>query len=481
MTIPTKKDTRYDRQLRLWAQNGQAALETAHVCLIGASPLGCEIVKNLILPGLGKLTIFDKHIVSENDLETNFFIENDKLGIPRAQACGECLAELNSSLEWVAVNEDVAIIAGQASLWTKFSLIIICEQQWNVVQPISQSVFDSNIPVMVVDAAGFYGTIRVSIKEHTIMETHPESALDLRLDCPWPELEQFALSYDLNALDDSDHEHVPYIVVLLNYISKGKLPSTPAERSELKKKLENDQRVVDQENFGEAIAAVWRLGKPTRVPETVLQLCSDPHASDEYIKATQEPFWVFVAALREYIDTFHQLPLPGKLPDMKADTRSYVQLQEIYTRKANEDYNNYCVILKQLMDRLQIDLPEWQDLAKRLCLQANFLTVVKGVGLQGSVQDEARMCYDSNNEDLSNIYNALLATRNGKHSIPPVYLSEEVFEEAERFSDPLQNTAAILGGVAGQECIKLITHQYLPLDNTFVYDGVHSQTYSAKY
>uniref|UniRef100_A0A914VIZ7 Uncharacterized protein n=1 Tax=Plectus sambesii TaxID=2011161 RepID=A0A914VIZ7_9BILA len=31
--------------------------------------------------------------------------------------------------------------------------------------------------------------------------------------------------------------------------------------------------------------------------------------------------------------------------------------------------------------------------------------------------------------------------------------------------------AALLGGIVAQETIKLITHQYLPVDNTFVYDG----------
>jgi amyloid beta precursor protein binding protein 1 len=34
------------------------------------------------------------------------------------------------------------------------------------------------------------------------------------------------------------------------------------------------------------------------------------------------------------------------------------------------------------------------------------------------------------------------------------------------------STAALLGGVAAQEAIKLITRQYIPLDNTAVYDGI---------
>ena len=36
----------------------------------------------------------------------------------------------------------------------------------------------------------------------------------------------------------------------------------------------------------------------------------------------------------------------------------------------------------------------------------------------------------------------------------------------------LPSTAALLGGVAAQEAIKIVTRQYIPIDNTVVYDGI---------
>lgn len=50
---PTSKERKYDRQLRLWAANGQAALEEAHILLINSGPgvVGIETLKNLVLPG----------------------------------------------------------------------------------------------------------------------------------------------------------------------------------------------------------------------------------------------------------------------------------------------------------------------------------------------------------------------------------------------------------------------------------------------
>ncbi len=50
---PTSKEKKYDRQLRLWAASGQAALEEAHVLLVnsGCGVVGVEALKNLVLPG----------------------------------------------------------------------------------------------------------------------------------------------------------------------------------------------------------------------------------------------------------------------------------------------------------------------------------------------------------------------------------------------------------------------------------------------
>jgi amyloid beta precursor protein binding protein 1 len=53
LRAPTEKEKKYDRQLRLWAANGQAALESASILLVnsGAGTVGVETLKNLVLPG----------------------------------------------------------------------------------------------------------------------------------------------------------------------------------------------------------------------------------------------------------------------------------------------------------------------------------------------------------------------------------------------------------------------------------------------
>jgi molybdopterin/thiamine biosynthesis adenylyltransferase len=55
-------------------------LRTAKILLITVKSLGNEIAKNLVLAGIGSLTIIDHAVVSEEDLGAQFFVSQDHLG-----------------------------------------------------------------------------------------------------------------------------------------------------------------------------------------------------------------------------------------------------------------------------------------------------------------------------------------------------------------------------------------------------------------
>ena len=105
--IPTAKEKKYDRQLRLWGAAGQIALEETHILLINnaSGVTGVETLKNLVLPGIGQFTILDSGIVSEADLGVNFFLENPSLGKFRAQETVKYLQELNPDVKGHAISE----------------------------------------------------------------------------------------------------------------------------------------------------------------------------------------------------------------------------------------------------------------------------------------------------------------------------------------------------------------------------------------
>lgn len=55
-------------------------------------------------------------------------------------------------------------------------------------------------------------------------------------------------------------------------------------------------------------------------------------------------------------------------------------------------------------------------------------------------------------------------------------IDDKYLKEILRFGNSkLHNVSAFLGGLGAQEAVKLIMGQYVPFDNTFVYDGIHGR------
>ena len=70
----------YDRQLRLWGIEAQNRMRKAKVLLITIKALGNEVAKNLVLAGIGSLTIVDSGKVTETDVSSQFFVTKEDIG-----------------------------------------------------------------------------------------------------------------------------------------------------------------------------------------------------------------------------------------------------------------------------------------------------------------------------------------------------------------------------------------------------------------
>ncbi|SGY82412.1 BQ5605_C009g05568 [Microbotryum silenes-dioicae] len=70
----------YDRQLRLWGVEAQNRMRQAKVLIVNFRSLAAEIAKNIVLAGVGQVTLLDEQNVHEQDLGANFFLREDDVG-----------------------------------------------------------------------------------------------------------------------------------------------------------------------------------------------------------------------------------------------------------------------------------------------------------------------------------------------------------------------------------------------------------------
>ncbi|CUS09150.1 unnamed protein product [Tuber aestivum] len=539
---PSSKEKKYDRQLRLWGANGQNRLEGAHIALFGATATGCEVLKNLILPGIGRFTVIDDKLVEEADLGVNFFLHQDNLGQPRAESAAALLGELNpdvaggfriDSLENVLSNTPGLLDPGT----TEFTHLLL-------VSPVPTPLLfrlPADIPTFFVHSLGFTASLRIYTPTHTIIETHPDSLVDLRLFNPWPELSELASektrALDVPELEDgmSDHQHghVPYVLLLLKYLEdwkqshEGHPPGSHSEKTLFKSMVMDRMRTNvpggSEENYVEAARAVMGDLRTAEVSIGTKEVLNDPKCQD--ITSRTDEFWVIARAVKDFADSNNGLlPLSGAMSDMKAESHGYIALQNIYREKAHSDATVVEGIVRGHMNRVQhpernqID----RDAIRLFCRHANFLRRLKYC----SIADEFSNSNDEHKKavlaalggwdaegSLIHDYIALRAyqefytshgrapgdTTSGQGGYEDEYrgikriisqylqdvgYTKSVPERCEKVAKEiiragggeLHVTASIAGGIVAQEVIKIITQQYVPINNTVIFDGIASRT-----
>ncbi|KAJ1668022.1 E1 ubiquitin-activating protein [Coemansia sp. RSA 1646] len=85
----------YSRQLYVLGMEAMKKMSTSNVLVIGLKGLGCEIAKNVILAGVKSVTLYDSEKVQIADLSSQFYLNEDDIGKPRAEVSAPRLAELN--------------------------------------------------------------------------------------------------------------------------------------------------------------------------------------------------------------------------------------------------------------------------------------------------------------------------------------------------------------------------------------------------
>lgn len=110
--------------------------------------------------------------------------------------------------------------------------------------------------------------------------------------------------------------------------------------------------------------------------------------------AQSSNFWLLTRAVLEFTrhpsNADNLLPLSGALPDMKADSRGYVGLQNLYKQKARADLEVVRELLGQLSDSAGIDRSRVADEEiETFVKHSAFLKVVRGRSLRQEYESSA--------------------------------------------------------------------------------------------
>jgi amyloid beta precursor protein binding protein 1 len=506
---------KYDRQLRLWGAKGQRALGGAEVVLVGASAAGTETLKNLVLPGIGSFTVIDDALVSKQDVASNFFLPTAAVGRGRAEAAAEHLVELNPDVRgsFFAVPK-LSLVSDWKSLLYKNAsgkkvIVIASDLEPKVLESLSALCTSEKISLIVVQSYGLMGIVRLQLPGKVpLLDPKPtNNHPDLRLKTSFPALNTMANSIDLPSLESHQHGHVPYPIVLLKALLEwktnhdGNCPMTFVEKQEFQTFVKSKRRNENELNFEEAVQNAYLA-----YSEQSIAIPEDLDTSSTLGKLYE--------GLQKFMDGHDgRPPLNGSIPDMTASTDWYVALQGIYKGQAEDDLkamkqlcadvseddiSSFCAnvfTVEQIETRSLVDefgkppdeemlaewkvalmdpyeVPEHTPLLWYLGVRACQVFFQKYERYPGTVvedwESDAVLLLENCWKQVVHHYQVHDQDLVQEHGL-------SICQELTRYANAeIHNIASVVGGVASQEAVKIITGQYIPLDNSYVFNGIVS-------
>ncbi|PWY89026.1 ubiquitin-activating enzyme E1 [Aspergillus heteromorphus CBS 117.55] len=145
----------YSRQLYVLGHEAMKRMGSSNVLVVGLKGLGVEIAKNIALAGVKSLTLYDPAPVAISDLSSQFFLQPQDVGKPRAEVTAPRVAELNSYVP-VTVHDGGNLTDNLEEL-KRYQAIVLTQTPLKDQLAIADFCHKNGIYLTITDTFGLFG------------------------------------------------------------------------------------------------------------------------------------------------------------------------------------------------------------------------------------------------------------------------------------------------------------------------------------
>jgi len=285
---------------------------------------------------------------------------------------------------------------------------------------------------------------------------------------------------------------------------------------------DDPKKKADEENYDELAANSWLVAKYEDyydLPSNVTDVFDD-----EKINVTEksDKFWILSAALKAFVakegENKH-LPLTGSLPDMHGSTPNYLALQTIYKDKSAKDFKAFRSHVEEVLKKIGKDSKfiteeelerfykntrfievqryssleqekswnadslsgvlastAWDNNAKNVVWYLLFRAVDSFFEKHGRYPGNTDSTYEQDIKAVQELAHSLAKESGLDFASTFSNLNDYAHEMTRYGGGELHNVASIVGGTTAQEVIKVVTGQWVALNNTWIFSGYDSSS-----
>ncbi|EPS69619.1 hypothetical protein M569_05146, partial [Genlisea aurea] len=159
----------YDRQIRVWGADAQRRLSKSRVLVSGLKGAVAEFCKNIVLAGVGSVTLNDDRSVTDDLLSANFLIptvENGDYGKSLAELCCDSLKDFNPMVQ-VSVQKGELVNFG-VEFFENFDVVVINSCSLSTKKSVNDKCrkLSKRTAFYTVDCRGSCGEIFVDLQKY---------------------------------------------------------------------------------------------------------------------------------------------------------------------------------------------------------------------------------------------------------------------------------------------------------------------------
>ncbi|XP_047314632.1 SUMO-activating enzyme subunit 1B-1-like [Impatiens glandulifera] len=177
----------YDRQIRVWGADAQRRLSKANVFVSGLKGTVVEFCKNIVLAGVGSLTLNDDRPVTEEALSANFLISPDEYvnsGKSISELCCDSLVDFNPMVRVSVVKGDLATFG--TDFFEKFDVVVISCCSYSTKKSTNETCrkLSKQIAFYTVDCRDSCGEIFVDLQKFIYSKKKQDETIECKLEYP---------------------------------------------------------------------------------------------------------------------------------------------------------------------------------------------------------------------------------------------------------------------------------------------------------
>ncbi|RYP07030.1 hypothetical protein DL764_002789 [Monosporascus ibericus] len=133
----------------------------AHVLMVGAGGIGCELLKNLVLTGFHEVHIVDLDTIDLSNLNRQFLFRHEHIKKSKALVAKEAAQKFNPNVKIVAHHANIKDVQFNIEWFCRFGIVFNALDNLEARRHVNKMCLAADVPLVESGTTGFNGQVQV--------------------------------------------------------------------------------------------------------------------------------------------------------------------------------------------------------------------------------------------------------------------------------------------------------------------------------